>query len=160
MPYKIGGGRKPQLYDQRTGRYGGSLPAEILGKKLQKVKEDHKPAVQMPFCKNAVTPESKFVAYSLNPNNPNNRGKAEAYMRALGYDLTNYKSLIKQIHSAVVHGYAKVYDKETTKFGVKYKFRIKVQGPNRKTKPVIAVYQIDRVSKIPRMITNYVEAKK
>ena len=35
----------------------------------------------------------------------------------------------------------------------------KVTGPNGKTKNVIAVYQIDKGSNTPRLVTNYVEGK-
>ena len=44
-------------------------------------------------------------------------------------------------------------------YGTKYKFRIPVRGPNGKIKNVIAVYQIDKGSSIPRLITNYMEGK-
>ena len=43
--------------------------------------------------------------------------------------------------------------------GTKYKFRIPVKGINGMIKNVIAVYQIDAGSEIPRLITNFLEGK-
>ncbi len=113
----------------------------------------------MPNHTNATTPRIKFVKYSLDPNNPNAKGKAEAYEKGLGFTKQNADGLISQIHSAVTTGSAKPYDVSTTEFGVKYKYRIPVTGPNGKTKNVIAVYQIDKGSNTPRLITNYLEGK-
>jgi len=113
----------------------------------------------MPNYDGAITPREKFLDYSLNYNNPNARGKAEAYERALGYTKNNADSLIRQIHSAITNG-AKPYNVSQSQFGTKYKFRITVTGLNGCTKNVIAVYQLDSGSNVPRMITNYVEEKK
>lgn len=113
----------------------------------------------MPNYSNAITPREKFVNYSLNYDNPNARGKAEAYEKALGYTKSNADGLIAQVHSAITSG-VKPYEVSQSQFGVKYKFRIAVTGPNGRTKNVIAVYQLDTGSSTPRMITNYVEAKK
>ena len=99
------------------------------------------------------------MKYSLDPNNPNAKGKAEAYEKGLGFTMQNADGLISQIHSAVTTGSVKPYDVSTTEFGVKYKYRIPVTGPNGKTKNVIAVYQIDKGSNTPRLITNYLEGK-
>ncbi len=113
----------------------------------------------MPNNTNANTPREKFVNYSLDPNNSNAKGKAEAYEKGLGYTKQNADGLISQIHTAVTTGTAKPYDVSKTEFGVKYKYRIPVTGPNGKTKNVIAVYQIDKGSNTPRLITNYLEGK-
>lgn len=113
----------------------------------------------MPNYTNAVTPAEKFVNYSLDYSNPNAKGKAESYEKGLGYTKDNAKGLIKQIHDYVTGG-NKPYEVTQSEYGTKYKFRIPVKGPNGNTKNVIAVYQIDSGSSIPRLITNYVEAKK
>ena len=113
----------------------------------------------MPNYKEAVTPREKFVNYSLDPNNPNAKGKAEAYEKGLGYTKSNAEGLISQIHSYVTAGNAP-YEVSQSEFGTKYKYRIPVTGPNGKTKNVIAVYQIDAGKTIPRLVTNYLEGKK
>ena len=112
----------------------------------------------MPNYTNAVTPAEKFTNYSLDYSNPNAKGKAEAYEKGLGYTKDNAEGLIKQINDYVTGG-NKPYDVSQSKYGTKYKYRIPVTGPNGKTKNVIAVYQIDNGSSIPRLITNYVEGK-
>jgi hypothetical protein len=43
---------------------------------------------------------------------------------------------------------------------VKGGYRIPVKGANGQIKNVMAVYQIDKETQIPRMITNFVEKKK
>lgn len=106
------------------------------------------------------TPIEKFVNYSLNYDNPNAKGKAEAYEKGLGYNKSNAKELQEKIHNVIISGAVKPYSSSNTEFGAKYKFRISITGPNGKTKNVIVVYQVDKGSTIPRLITNYVEAKK
>ena len=112
----------------------------------------------MPNHSQAVTPKEKFTKYSLDYDNPNARGKAEAYEKGLGYTKENADSLIQQISDAVTTT-AKPYSVSQTQFGIKYKYRIPVTGPNGKKKNVIAVYQIDSGYSIPRLITNYLEGK-
>lgn len=113
----------------------------------------------MPNYSAATTPLEKFTKYSLDPDNPNSRGKAEAYERSLGYTRANATELRNKIHQAISTGSCKPYEVTQSEYGTKYKYRIPVTGPNGNTKNVIAVYQIDKGSKNPRMITNYVEGK-
>ena len=122
-------------------------------------KKENELYTSMPNYEKAVTPVEKFTKYSLNPDNPRADGKPESYRRGLGYTAENAEGLIRQIHEYVTSG-NKPYEVEQAEYGVKYKFRIPVHGPNGKTKNVIAVYQIDNGKKIPRMVTNYLEAKK
>lgn len=113
----------------------------------------------MPNCANAKTPIEKFSKYSLDPDNPNAKGKAEAYRRGLGFTQENAQELRDAIHSAVTSGIIKPYEVAKGQYGMKYKYRIPITGPNGKTKNVIAVYQIDNGSTTPRMVTNYLEGK-
>ena len=136
--------------DLYSGTYGdsiGNIPSDISG-------------VSMPNHQKAITPVEKFVDYSLDYNNPNARGKAEAYEKALGYTKDNAYGLIKQISDAVTSGSVSPIEVTKTEFGSKYKFRIPVIGVNGQLRNVIAVYQIDKGTDIPRMITNYVEKKR
>ena len=65
-----------------------------------------------------------------------------------------------QIEDAVKNESVSPISISKTDFGAKYKYRIPVKGANGQIKNVIAVYQIDNGSQIPRMITNYVERKR
>ena len=85
--------------------------------------------------------------------------KAEAYERGLGFNKANAESLISQIDDAVKNGTNSPIEIITSEFGIKYKFRIPVKGINGMIKNVIAVYQIDAGSEIPRLITNFLEGK-
>lgn len=113
----------------------------------------------MPNHSNAITPIEKFSKYSLDYSNPNAKGKAESYEKGLGFTKSNANDLKKQIEMAVTSGAINPYEISTSKYGVKYKYRIPVTGPNGKTKNVIVVYQIDEGNNVPRLITNYLEGK-
>lgn len=115
--------------------------------------------IVMPNYTKAVTPMEKFIQYSLNYENPKALGKPESYKRGLGYTKENAKGLVEQIHTAVASGRVKAFAIQATEYGVKYRYRIAVTGPNGKTKNVIAVYQINHGDTTPRMVTNYLEGK-
>lgn len=141
------GAGQSDLYKNTYGDSIGNIPSEISG-------------ISMPNHQLAVTPREKFTDYSLDYDNPNSRGKAEAYEKALGFNKSNAKTLIEQIDNAVKSGSVSPIEIAESEFGTKYKYRIPIKGANGLIKNVIAVYQIDNDAKIPRMITNYVEKKK
>lgn len=115
----------------------------------------------MPNHENADTNfKKKFWDYSLDPYHSAGKNKARAYQEALGYNKSNATGLYNQIHDAVSSGSVLPYEiTPPNGYGVKYKYRIPITGPNGQTKNVIAVYQIDNGTSIPRLITNYLEAK-
>lgn len=115
---------------------------------------------RMPNASEANTPEEKFTRYSLDPSNPRSSGKPEAYRRGLGITKENASILIAQIHQAVTTENVLPYGIERSSHGVKFKYRIPVKGPNGRTRNVIAVYQIDKGSRTPRLITNYLEKRR
>ena len=158
MPYKIGGGKKLQEYDPSTGRYGYGVSERDLYLQSITSKCEHNSAL-MPNYKESITDDEKFTNYSLNPDNPNNNGKAEAYKRGLGFTKDNYKPLKNQIHNAVVRGTASLIGIKKNEFGVKFIYEIPVHGVNGKTKTVVAVYIVTRDDKFPRMVTNYLKGK-
>ena len=108
----------------------------------------------MMFCR------GRKDVYDLRYTNPNARGKAEAYEKALGFNKDNADELIEQIDDAVKNESVSPITFTETEYGMKYKYSIPVKGANGQIKNVIAVYQIDRGSQVPRMITNYVERKR
>lgn len=114
---------------------------------------------EMPNHEKVVTPKEKFINYSLDYNNPNSKGKAEAYEKSLGFTKENANLLIDQIHDNVAEGKVHPISIQSNNYGTKYKYEISVKGPNGKTKIIVAVYQIDKDTSIPRLITNYVKKK-
>lgn len=141
-----------------VGTAGTQGTLEQTGVETAATKNGTNVSSSMPNAENAVTPREKFNNYSLNPDNPNAKGKAEAYKQGLGYTRENADGLISQVHEYVTSG-NKPYEVSQSEYGTKYKFRIPVTGPNGRTKNVIAVYQIDKGQSIPRMITNYLEGR-
>ena len=93
------------------------------------------------------------------PGNPNAREKAEANKRGLGYTEENARELRDKMHLRVSSEKSVPYEIQKSEYGTKYKYRISITGPSGKTKNVIAVYQIDNGTTVPRMITNYLEGK-
>ena len=128
--------------------------------KTNETKTEDLPLAQMPNYQNAVTPIEKFSKYSLDSSNKNNDGKAEAYERGLGFNQNSTEELRKAIHDKITSGEISPYEIERFQYGVKYKFRVPVTGPNGKTKYVIAVYQIDNGEVTPRMVTNYLDKER
>jgi glucan phosphorylase len=143
---------------QAMGTPGMQLSIEQL--ELQMAVSSNETGIMksMPNFADAITPVEKFTKYSLDYDNLNARGKAEAYERGLGYTKENAEELIKQISEYVTSGKSP-YDVKQSEYGMKFKFRVPVTGPNGKTKNVIAVYQIDAGKALPRLITNYLEDK-
>lgn len=110
----------------------------------------------MPKYREAIIDPRKFTHYSLSPNSCRGRHKAIVYKSALGYDLTNYESLISQISDAIHGGEARMFEISNTQYGLRYSFYVSVTGPNGQTKDVVVVYQIDPGEGLPRLLTNYV----
>ena len=140
------GAGQSDLYKGTYGDNIGNIPSKLSG-------------ISMPNHQKAITPKEKFLDYSLDYDNPNSRGKAEAYEKTLGYNKDNADGLIKQIEDAIREEIISPIETTKSEFGTKYKYRIPIKGVNGQIKNVIAVYQIDEGTEIPRMITNYVERK-
>ena len=115
----------------------------------------------MPNYQKATIDDRKFTEYSLNMESKSGgKDKAIAYKNALGYDKTNYKSLINQISNQINTGKAKLIGLEHASYGTKYKYDVNVIGPNGNTKTIVVVYQIDKNGNgVPRLITNYIKKK-
>ena len=111
------GAGQSDLYKGTYGDSIGNIPSELSG-------------VSMPNHQNAVTPKEKFVNYSLDYDNPNARGKAEAYEKALGFNKSNADVLINQIEQAINTESVSPIEVSPTEFDVKYKYRIPVKGVN------------------------------
>ena len=161
MPFKTGAGNKPELYDKQTGRYTETSKAfkearrvkdSLEGKELQGYTSE-----AMPGYEKAYTDPNKFYRYSLDPNHTRGGDKAVVYQAALGYNLTNAESLIKQIDVSIKSGNAKLVSTWYNGYGFIFKFITSVVGPNGNHRDVASEYIIDSNSDFPRMTTNYVK---
>ncbi len=166
MPVKLGGGRQMQEYDPSNGRYGcGSsgrshayVKSELLFANYASIGGDKKTSKIMPNYKKSVTPDEKFIKYSLDKDNPVGKHKAVVYEKVLGFTKENYHSLKNQIHESIVSGKAKLVNISKNTYGdIKYQYIINIKGTNGRTADVVAVYGVNKKNGKPRMITNYVK---
>lgn len=165
MPLKIGGGNHMQEYDPSSGRYscGTELCSSaykksqlLLDSRLIGAKESTSKI--MPNYKNCVTPDEKFLNYSLDETSSTGKHKAIVYKKVLGFAKNNYSLLKNQIHNAISKGSAKLVGISKNCYGViKYEYIISVIGANGNVANVVAVYGIGEKSTKPVMITNYVK---
>ena len=103
------GAGQSDLYKGTYGDSAGNIPVHLSG-------------ITMPNHEKAITPKEKFLEYSLNVENQNAKGKAEAYERALGYNQQNADGLISQIEEAVRTESVSPISVKETEFGTKYKY--------------------------------------
>ena len=68
-----------------NGTSGAQGNMEQMNSEVAAVQNETNLSSTMPNNSKAVTPKEKFTKYSLDYDNPNARGKAEAYERGLGY---------------------------------------------------------------------------
>ncbi len=69
----------------------------------------------------------KFTEYALNPEHSVGGDKAVVFESALGYNLSNYRSLFNQIRQGVMENTP--VSGKTDMFGVRYTVDIPVKGP-------------------------------
>ncbi|MBQ7071085.1 MAG: phage portal protein [Ruminococcus sp.] len=90
---------------------------------------------------NITIDKRKLTEYALNPEKQPE--KAEAFQKALGYNLSNYQELDNKIRDNFDKD--KLIKTETTEFGTKYKQTMRITGPNQKTAKVLTAW-IDSTS--------------
>lgn len=89
----------------------------------------------------ATIDKEKFTEYALNPQKQPD--KAKAFKEALGYDLSNYQLLEKEIRKQFNKD--KLIPKDENKQGKKYKLVMNIPGVNGKTAKVLTAW-IDDVN--------------
>lgn len=117
------------------GKFTGSEPyAEDEGGSSGEGSSDKKTvSIKNVTGKTATISTRKFTEYSLNPEKQPD--KARAFKDALGYDLSNYQQLEKQIRDTFDR--EKLKEKEKIKYGTKYEQKMMLKGPNGKTAKVL-----------------------
>jgi len=114
---------------------------------------------QLPNYEPAVIEDSKLVDYALNPNNERGQHKAQVFARSLGFDLSNWERLKREILIGLpMHKAASISE---TDFGRKCEVVIDITGPNGRTVPVKTIWQYDRLADgafadAPRLVTMYI----
>lgn len=95
----------------------------------------------LPRYEEAVMPEAKFTKYALDPTKGDG-GKAKGFKTALGYDLSNYQDLIRNIRKNLTNYPAQ--EVSENEYGKRYQVIMRLQGPNGKTANVLTGWIIDK----------------
>jgi hypothetical protein len=83
--------------------------------------------------------EDKLKRYLLEPEHPENQGKAVWFQKALGFDRNNWQDLASQLH----FDESKAIFQKTTPWGNRYSQHIPIIGPNGRTIDVEFIFQKD-----------------
>lgn len=118
--------------------------------------KDKDDIILLPNYQDAIIPQEKFTQYALNPLK--DRNKAEAFERALGYNLSNSDKLIENIRNNIANFNAK--EKEDTGYGKRYEIIMTLLGENNKYANVKTAWIIDKETKQTRLTSAYVTSKK
>lgn len=111
--------------------------------------------IELPNYDRAVIPKEKFTQYALNPQKDKN--KAEAFEKALGYNLNNANKLIKNIKENV-NKYNAI-EKEDKGFGKRYEVLMTLKGENKKIANIKTAWIIDKDTGETRLTSAYVTSK-
>ncbi|MBF0313258.1 MAG: hypothetical protein HQK50_05595 [Oligoflexia bacterium] len=76
---------------------------------------------------NAVIKEEKLTQYALNPNHPEGMHKARVFESLLGYNLSNYQGLLKQLKEGVLKTIP--VEGRVDQYGARFTLDILVNGP-------------------------------
>ena len=97
----------------------------------------------------------------MKPDNPQNQGKWMGFAM-LGYPVETpegreiaAKNVIKQLRNALP--YVSALKGKNNAYGIRFKVTIKIKGFNTRTGDLTTIWQIDKNSTIPRLITNWVK---
>lgn len=116
----------------------------------------------LPNADHAGLDRRKFIAYSMAPENPSNGGKWKAWGE-VGYDVHKAREqaaddVIRQIERQLPHTPARAGRR--SEYGQRFETEYLIVGPNGRRGTVFAVWQIDRGSRIPRLVTNLLKVHK
>lgn len=104
---------------------------------------------------------AKFEKYSMDPTNPKNGGKWEAW-EELGYDVQTpegrtsaTQDVTNQLQKELADNPA-INPKETA-FGMRFEVDVPITGPNGQQEALVTIWPYDTGSDIPRLITNWLK---
>jgi hypothetical protein len=116
----------------------------------------------LPNAAKAIVDHRKFHDYSMNKAHARNGGKYEAFQN-IGYDVKTREGRVAAAADvgaqlrAHLSTLASAKDPEMTIHGARLSTEIPVRGPNGKTGTMVAVWQYDHGSDVPKLITNYLK---
>lgn len=99
----------------------------------------------------ASTGQNKIQGYLLNSHHPVGQHKARVFDSVLGYNEGNWDILSDKIYKTVQ--FSSVSKVEVTSYGVKHIVPMRIYGEKKKSMVINTVWQTDKGSNIPRLIT-------
>ena len=108
-------------------------------------------AGRVPNSITAATVQDKIQNYLLNSNHPRGKDKAKVLNSVLGFNYQNWDALSDQIFDKLQT--TDYTAKVETKYGTKYTVPMRINGTKGKSMVVNTVWQVDRDTNIPRLIT-------
>jgi hypothetical protein len=122
------------------------------------------PGKPLPNAQEAKIDRAKFEKYSMDPNNPKNEGKWEAF-EAIGYNVHNElernvgaQDVIAQLRSQLSNAPASAG--KANPFGRGFEVMVEINGPNGKAGTLVTLWQIDVDDTIPRLISNWLKVRR
>lgn len=116
----------------------------------------------VPTFRNAEIDVRKFIDYSMNPENPDNRGKWKAFV-SIGYSLEDLRSrelaawsVIKQLRQVLPNAVAQ--PGRSSSYGQRFEVTVEIVGPNGRQGSLFTAWQIDNGRDTPRLVTNWLKA--
>lgn len=100
----------------------------------------------------ALIEREKITDYLLNPEHPDNGGKA-AFFAALGFSSDRWETLAEALRKLTLT--APVSGEMETVHGIKYIVDGQIKGPLGKTASVRTIWIVDAESSFPRLVTAY-----
>ena len=106
----------------------------------------------MKLSADAVIAREKITEYLLNPEHPDNGGKAVFFMM-LGFTVEGWETFAEALRKLALT--PSVSRSMETVHGKKYIVDGEIEGPIRKAGPVRTVWIIDAGTDLPRLVTAY-----
>ncbi|MBW4514946.1 MAG: hypothetical protein KME11_06945 [Timaviella obliquedivisa GSE-PSE-MK23-08B] len=115
----------------------------------------------LPSALQAEIDPAKFDQYSMNPDNPRNLGKWQAF-EEIGYDvkdLENRQAAAQQIIDQLRRNLpsASAIAGKPTLHGCRFEVKTFIRSPIGKMGTLVTIWQVDLDRTIPRLITNWLE---
>ena len=112
------------------------------------------PEKKLPNAEKAILSDTKFTNYLFGGDNEKGLAKGRAFSSRLGYDISNWKELQREIQKNVVKYPA--ISKEATEYGLKYEQKMVLYGKN-ETPANVIVGWIHRTNNIVTMTSTYIK---
>lgn len=106
----------------------------------------------MPNSRNAIVDADKITGYLLNPEHPDNGGKARFFL-GLGFTREAWPVLAVAFRQMAASG--SIVSRMETVHGTKYTVDGRIDSPSGKTPVVRTIWIVDRGQESPRLVTAF-----